>query len=269
MNISFFANSGQSIRLAQLLKRSDIGIKGVFDFSIQKSVEFAAYADCIAYTGISEALDDSDIIFLTDNKNTKAYLSAINQEASSNKILCLITSKTTSDKIYTNEFNTHFSIYSPYLFSSKKEKNPSAHLYTEGFGIRHNEFIDYLTSLQLDFSEISVDKAVQFYSAINLFTSGTEALIKVSEKLLSEITPDSHDVLREILCAVNNDCIEPGPFFTNDTYNVIKTIDSIKSFNRPAVLSLYKILGLNAVDCASYNKEDKEHFINILLDNQK
>ena len=269
MNFSFLGNSKSATKLSDYFMKSNINILGVYDISLQKAVEFASYTDSKAFLSFDEAMIETDVIFVTDNKDLKTYINLIKSSSVTEKIIVIITSASPSDKIYTNERNTHFSLYSPALFSFEKKYMPDTEFILEGFGIRYTEFIDYLKYKNLNTKTIPPNKAKEFYSIINLFTSGIETLIKISQNQFKDYEIDTHKFTEQILY---NSTIKDDPesaFFTTDTHSVINTIDTIKSLNNPALLSLYKIIGLNAIEYAPYNKDEKQHFKEIIMDNQK
>ena len=167
MNISVFGKSESSLRLSSILQSLNTDISGVYDTDLQSAVEFAAITDSKAYLNTDEAIESSDVIILTDNPHIKSYIAIINKSKAENKIICMISSENTSDKIYTNDLNTHFSIYSPVLFASDA-KSLSLHPFIlEGFGIRYSEFLEFLSSKGISCRALSIED-VSFWINISL-----------------------------------------------------------------------------------------------------
>ena len=194
------------------------------------------------------------------------YLKYIHKAEVENKIICLLSTKNTSDKIFTNELNTHLSIYSPILTGKTKSKETNTEFIVEGFGIRYTQFTDYLSKIKIPFSTISVDEAKSFYAMINLFTNGIETLTKMMNNALSDSKVDLSHLTKQLISALTESETDQGTFYTYDTHSIIKTLDLLKSKASPAPLSLYKILALNAIEYTDYTKRENEHIKNIILD---
>ncbi len=269
MNISFFGYSKPAEKLCRFLTKSDIEIKGIFDISLQKCVEFASIADSKAFLDINEAMEKSDIIFVNDDRQLKSYITHIRNSSYVNKIICLISSGNTSDATYTHEHNTHISVYSPCLLSDDNTKNMHLNLITEGFGINYTDFAEFLVEKHIPFTQISIDKAKELHTFINLYTNGIQTLTKILNNTLKEMNINTEDVTAQLTSLITDSSLPSGSFFTNDTYSIIRTIDSLKSLDNPKILSLYRILGLNAVNFTTLNKDEKEHLMNIIIDNKK
>lgn len=267
MDISVFGKSDSAINLCNILHTLNTDISGIYDKNLQSAVEFAALTDSKAYFCPDEAIESSDVIILTDNEDIRSYISIINKSKVQNKILCMISRDNTSDKIYTDNLNTHFSIYSPALFDENIKKNDSYTFMLEGFGIRYTEFTLFLASKGISYNELSIDDAKVFYSVLNLYTNGLETLIKTAENTLGESSSDIRGILKLLTEHTFKSDSLRGSFFTNDTYSSLKTLDTLKSQNKPSLTSLYKIIGLNALEYTPYNKEEKDHYTKILLDN--
>lgn len=267
MKLTFFGKSHYALNLYKILNKSHMTINGVFDISLQSAVEFASQIDSKAYLDISEAILSSDVIFLTEDDKLKSYLKLISESKAENKILCLITAGTTSDKIHTNDLNTHFSIYSPHLISNNTTDADSPSFVLEGFGIRYAEFLEFMTSKSILFTELSIDQAKTFYSALNMYTNGLETLINILRDTLSDLSVNEKDLISLLTSQIITEDKQLGAFYTNDTHTIIKTLDNVKAQNKPSLTSLYKIIGLNALEYTTHNKDEKDHIAKILIEN--
>lgn len=267
MNISIFGKSDRAEKLCYILNKLNTEVSGVYDTNLQSAVELAAVIDSKAYINTKEAIECSDVIILTDNNDMKTYLSLIKKHKAENKILCMISKNNTSDKIYTDNLNTHFSLYSPVLFGKKDKITEAPSFMIEGYGIRYTEFIDFITSIGCKFTVLSIEDAKAFQSILNLYTNGIETLTKILETGLNELSVTDTELLSAITNQITDFGSYDGSFFINDTHSVIKTLDCLKLKKKSSLSSLYKILGLNALEYTSYNKEEKEHFTKILIEN--
>ncbi len=262
MNIVFAGASHSSVKLCNFLINKGIPVDGIYDISLQKAVEYASDTDIKAFYTPDEAFVNADLIFIAHNTDIKSYMRLFTSLGISNKMLCLISDSDTSEILYTNETNTHFSIYSPYIFSIDTTVSFDGLIF-EGYGTARCNLEKFLSSHDIMCNEITTDNMKAIQAAVSLIKDGIITLRNIANDIIRCASDDKNATCDNIIRSTMD--IKEAPIYSNDTYRIIKTIDTLYSMDKSSAASLYKIIGLNATEYTSFNKDDTEHLRNTLL----
>lgn len=262
MNIVFAGASHSSMKLCTFLISKDITVDGIYDISLQKAVEFASDTDTKAFYVPDEAFINADLIFVAHNTDIKSYIRLFTSLGITNKMLCLISDSDTSELLYTNETNTHFSIYSPYIFS-KDNSVLFDRLIFEGYGTARCNLELFFSDHGIMCNEITIDNMKAIHAAVSLIKDGIMTIRNIANDIVRCALNDKNAICDEVIKSTMDTC--EAPIYSNDTYHIIKTIDTLYSLDKSSAASLYKIIGLNATEYTSFNKDDTDHLRNTLL----